>query len=296
VPVRNGGDDLAKLLACLSAQTLARERFEVIVADDGSSDGSTDGLDSADGWLTVLPGPPRNPYAARNRAAARAAGAVLAFCDADCRPEPTWLEAGLRALEDADLVAGLVRFEPPERRTVWALLDMETFLDQERYVARGRAVTANLFVTRERFQAAGGFDEAIANGGDQELVARCVAGGGRLVFAPDAVVGHPARSAASAFLGKYWSVHRRHGSRESRDRRRPDGLRLRAWVPVVSSIRGRRRAGRELVLDRKRLAASGVSPSWWDDVRAFPVRYLMLPYLAATAQVLGWWEGRGLRS
>lgn len=47
--------------------------------------------------------------AARNRAARAARASNLAFTDADCLPEPDWLENGLIELESADLVAGEIR-------------------------------------------------------------------------------------------------------------------------------------------------------------------------------------------
>ena len=295
VPVRDGGSDVAGVVAALQAQTLDRARFEVIIADDGSTDGAADGLDTADGWLVTLPGPPLNPYAARNRAAAAARGRVLAFCDADCRPEPTWLERGLSALRTADVAAGLVRFIPPARLTAWSLVDMDTFLDQERTVRTGGAVTANLFLHRDRFERLGGFDGSLANGGDQEFVRRCVADGARLVFTPEAVVAHPTRDAARELLGKTWLVNRRHAARESRAGRRPGRLTLRSQVPLVHQLRSRRRTGRSLALDSKRLADSGIRPTLWDHARAVPVMYVVMPYLATAAQALGWLDGRRLR-
>jgi glycosyltransferase involved in cell wall biosynthesis len=101
IPVRDDPAGVLAVTAALEAQTLPRDRFEVIVAVDGGE------------APTVPPGvrveaePPRNSYAARNRAAR---AEVLAFTDADCVPEPDWLEAGLAALEQADVVAGAVRF------------------------------------------------------------------------------------------------------------------------------------------------------------------------------------------
>ena len=292
VPVRNGGEQLAALVERLAAQTLPRSQFEVIVADDGSTDGAAGALSGGNGWLTVSPGPPRNPYFARNRAAAAARGRILAFCDADCLPEPDWLERGLAALHHADVIAGMVRFIPPENRTAWALIDMDTFLDQERTVRHGGAVTANMFVARERFERLGGFDDTLANGGDQELVRRAVADGARLSFNADCAVWHPARASAGELLGKVWRVHRRHAARESRAGQRPAKLTPRALVPVVQQIRSRRRSGRALLLDRRRLGDSGVRPTLWDNARALPVMYLLIPYLSTAAEALGWLDGR----
>jgi hypothetical protein len=87
-------------------------------------------------------------------------------------------------------------------------------------------------------------------------------------------------------------VNRRHAARESRVGRRPDGLRIRSWIPVVQKLRGRRRVGRSIGLDRQRLRENGVSPSLLDDLRALPFIYLVFPYTACVAQLYGWREGR----
>jgi GT2 family glycosyltransferase len=294
IPVRDAAADLRGLLAALEAQTLPRDRFEIVVGDDGSSDG-VGSLASPDGWIRVIPGPPRNAYAARNRAAGLARAPMLAFCDADCRPVPTWLETGLAALERGDLAAGLIRFRTPERPTLWGLLDMDTFLDQERAVRAGTAVTANLFVRTDLFRRQGGFDGSLAGHGDYEFVSRCLAGGARLVYEPAAAVEHPTRDRAGDFLRKVWAMHAAYATREARAGRLPLGLRLRSWVPVVQPLRGRLRAGHALGLDRRRLADSGVRARASDELKAAPLIYLVLPYLGNAAQVGGWWTGRRLR-
>lgn len=280
----------------LAVQTLPRESFEVVIGDDGSSDGATRELASEDGWLRVSPGPPLNSYAARNRAVQASQASVLAFCDSDSRPEPTWLEAGLAALEEADLAAGFIRFCGPSRPTVWTLLDVDMFLDQKRSVRSGRAVTANLFVRREWFERVGGFDETLPNTGDYDFVSRCVARGARLIFVRDAVVSHPTRDSARSFLRKVWAVNRRYAARQGREGRKPHGLELRSWVPLVQPLRARRRFGRSIRPDRRRLAESGLAPRLWDDIRALPLMYVGVPYLAGMAQLLGWWEGRRART
>lgn len=295
VAARDAGDDLIHLVSALERQTIQRRAFEVVIADDGSKDGSADALGDGGNWLRVLWAPPVNPYAARNRGAASSRGRVLAFLDADCRPEPDWLERGVAALEEAELVAGSVLFSTPQRKSVWALVDTETFLDQERAVLAGSAVTANLLVRRALFEREGGFDGTLANGGDHEFVSRCVSRGARLAYDPDVVVWHPTRATARAFIGKLWTVNRRHGIRESRRGSRPRGANWRGWLPVVQTLRNRIGANRPLTLDRRRLDASGIPTTAWDRVRAIPVIYLLVPYVGAAAQLVGWWEGRRLR-
>src|SRR4051812_16277643 len=92
VPARNPGSDLARLLEALQAQTIPVESCEMILADDGSTDGSIEAAAEHD-WVHVTPGTPQSSYAARNRAVRAASAPVLAFCDSDCVPEPTWLES-----------------------------------------------------------------------------------------------------------------------------------------------------------------------------------------------------------
>ena len=295
VPVRNGRSHLDRLMPALEAQTLPRDRFEVVIGDDGSSDGSTDDLTSGDGWLRVARGAPRNSYAARNRAVHESRAPVLAFCDADCVPEPEWLERGLKALESTDLAAGRIRFILPRRRTVWTLLDMDGSKDHERQAKHGTAETANLFLRRDLFERMDGFDDSLPEHGDFDFVQRCVAAGARLTYAPEAMVWHPAREQAKPFLRAVWIYCRWYAARESRAGRLPEGLKLRNWVPLVQPIRARRRYGRSLGPDRMWLAENGVRPTAWQVAAALPLMYLLVPYLRGAAELQGWWDGRRLR-
>jgi glycosyltransferase involved in cell wall biosynthesis len=293
VPVRNGADDLRELIRCLEQQTLPREEFEIVVGDDGSINGSLAGIETNDGFVRVLPGPPLNSYAARNRAAEAARSEVLAFCDADCLPEPEWLVAGLSALDSADVVAGRIRFERPEPYTAWTLLDMELSKDQERHVRSGVAETANLFVRRALFEQLGGFDATIAEGGDYDFVERAVLYGATLAYGAEAVVWHPARTTRASMLRALWIYGCGYGERAARDGGRPYGMRPSGWVPLVRTARHRRRTGRPLGLDRAWLRESGVDPNVRDTVAGLVLLYLVEPYLRNAAHTRGWWRGRG---
>jgi glycosyltransferase involved in cell wall biosynthesis len=292
VPVRNGGAHVPGLVAALAAQTVPRERFEVVIADDGSTDGSLSGLEAYDGWLRVLSGPPRNSYEARNRGFRAARAPLIAFCDIDCRPEPTWLEAGLAALEGADIAAGLVRFIVPERPTTLMLLDAEASLDHEAQVRSGHASTVNLFVRREVLERSGGFDDRLPSGSDWWFVGRCIRDGARLVYAPAAVVTHPVRG-GRAYLGKLWFRSRWAATRGALAGARPDLLA--AVVPAARAVKQRRSSGRPLTLDRRRLAEHGIEPTTRQQVTACGARYVLLPALVYVARAWGWADGMGRR-
>lgn len=93
----NAGDRLARAVECVSAQTF--RDFEVIVADNGSTDGSADAL-WADGLALEVArlGDNLGFAAANNRAAERARGKWLAFLNPDAFAEPDWLAALMAAV------------------------------------------------------------------------------------------------------------------------------------------------------------------------------------------------------
>jgi hypothetical protein len=290
VPVRNGAHFLATLIEALDRQTLPRDQFEVVIADDGSTQPPVD-LQTSDGHVRVLPGPPTNSYAARNRAVTASRGAILAFCDADCRPDPEWLSSGVADLANGDVIAGRFRFIVPDHRTVWTLIDMDSSKNHELLVSGGLAETANLFLRRELFDRVGGFDEAVDEHGDFDFVERCVESGASLRYAESAVCWHPARTAASKLLRAHWVYSRGYAERAAMRREQVEGLKLRNWVPVVQTVRARRRAGLALTLATSWLAENGVHPTRREQILSLPLMYLVLPYLRNTAQVVGAVEG-----
>jgi glycosyltransferase involved in cell wall biosynthesis len=294
-PVRNGATDIAELLACLQRQTLPRDRWEIVIGDDGSTDGGTDGIGTADGHVRVTPGPPQNSYATRARAVGEARGTILAFCDADCRPEPDWLERGLEYLEATDVVLGRFRFDVLEPRTVWTLIDMDGSKDHELQVEIGVGETANLFIRRETYDHVGGLDGSIAEYGDFEFVERCVASGARLSFGEDAVVWHPTRTTGKSLLRALWKYNRGYAVHAGRRGETPEAVRLRSWVPLVQTYRARRRFGMSIGPNKRWLAANDVKPTARELALALPIMYVVVPYLRCFAQFAGWREGRKLR-
>jgi hypothetical protein len=177
VPVRDRRALLRELLDALAAQTFAD--FEVVVVDDGSTDGTPDEARAdADAGrpvrLVVNEG--RGAYAGRRTGVAASSAPYLAFTDSDCVPTPEWLAAGVAALDKgADVVNGLTlptRAARPFERTMSS-------------GEEGLYPTCNVFYRRDAYDAAGGFDGTAADRFGFRQRRRRVA-----AFAPDAVVHH----------------------------------------------------------------------------------------------------------
>ncbi|MFT4923895.1 MAG: cellulose synthase/poly-beta-1,6-N-acetylglucosamine synthase-like glycosyltransferase, partial [Haloarculaceae archaeon] len=115
VTTLNSASDLG---ACLDAlDGLAYPNYEVVLVDGGSTDRTVelarDHDLAADGRLQVVePDPGEAPLsigAGRNRGVAAAAGEVVAFTDADCRPREEWLADLVPCLAVHDVVGGRIR-------------------------------------------------------------------------------------------------------------------------------------------------------------------------------------------
>lgn len=240
VPMRNAGEGANELLELLAAQTLSNDCYEVLVVDDFSRDDTAEIVERSglarlfrmDSW--------GGAWAARNVALREARGEVIAFTDADCRPEPDWLEQALAELErlNVDLVAGHIEVPLSAKPGIVELVDFCRFLDQEKSLEEaGFGATANLIVTRAVIDDVGLFNDRSIEGGDVELCLKATRAGYRIAYSPRAIVHHEPRTkglsmARRAFRDAYgrsqWAIH--GGSvREGMD---PLFMHPGAWLPL----------------------------------------------------------------
>jgi len=100
VPLFNKANYVARALASISSQTFTD--FEVIVVDDGSTDGGSEIVTQhTDSRVRVVCQENRGPGSARNRGIELSHGTLLAFLDADDEWLPHYLEAGVAAMDGA---------------------------------------------------------------------------------------------------------------------------------------------------------------------------------------------------
>lgn len=216
VPVYNASYTILLLLEAMVRQETCRS-FEVVLVDDGSSD---DTLEICRQWkdshsdfpLSILRQPNAGPAAARNRAAAEAAGEILLFTDSDCRPDPNWLEISASALDahpEAGAAGGTYDIANPgselarliHHEILWRHSGMGLYI---RF-----AGSYNLCVRRKVFETLGGFSTkySAASAEDNDFSYRLIKSGWKIVFEPNSRVAHH----HTEKLSKYLKEQYRHG-------------------------------------------------------------------------------------
>lgn len=155
------------LQAARAAADAAGVACELIVVDNGSHDGGPALAEAA--GARVLHHPGLHIGALRNRGAAAARYEGLAFLDADIEVPLDWLKQWISRNErgDADVLA--LACDTPAQAPWYACAWQRRSLPATAELRPNWLPSANLCLTREAFEATGGFDEQLRTGEDKDL-------------------------------------------------------------------------------------------------------------------------------
>jgi glycosyltransferase involved in cell wall biosynthesis len=205
----------ARLVPCLEALSHQLTPVDVLVVDDGSTDG-TAALARGFGFTVIQHEHNQGVSVARNTGLTGATSSIVAYCDDDCTPPADWTDQILAAWNEhpeATVIGGMIEVDHPVSFTQRYLVYRNPLVPVEQEIAHdpsflyrvGRqfraprfptvgafpvysVVGANMSMNRARAIEAGGFDESLVFGEGEE-VALCVAA--RALFGDEAVIVDP---------------------------------------------------------------------------------------------------------
>ena len=202
IPVYNGEKTVVQTVECLLRQSCRPD--EIIVVDDGSTDGTREALRKFDQRIKLLAQPNSGPASARNRGVKAAKSMFVAFTDSDCLPDKDWL-FNLSLGFDNERIAGVggavrsaIRGLTGEYVDAVRLLDPQPDKDG----AIPYLITANACFRREALIEAGLFNERFRKPGGEEpdLCFRIRRLGYEFRFVEQALVHHHHRQTIKSFL------------------------------------------------------------------------------------------------
>lgn len=208
IPAHNAADTLELCLRSIAEMDYPRERYEVVVVDDGSTD-ETAAIAGRHGARVISRRCASIPEV-RNLGARGARGEILAHLDSDMVVDPNWLNKADEYFDDG--FDGVLHFAegPPEDAGWVAHLWYGPYRENRSAVQERRFLaSSNLLMRRATHEGCGGLNEELfagkRGGSDREYTTRIRKQGKRLVFDPSLRMIHlGCERSLGEFLKKEW--------------------------------------------------------------------------------------------
>ena len=239
MPVRNGGDLLARQLDALNESIGDRSDVEVLIANNGSTDDTAAiALSYRDRMNIRVIDASRAPgiNVARNEGVRSSNADRFLLCDADDEVDPAWIGAMIGMFDEGgELLAGPIDYRRLNDSTTrrWRGAERSSVYEAIRFLPSGHG--ANTGFTRAVFDALGGFDEAFRYGGeDTDFFWRAQIAGFELREVPAGIVHYRLRPR----LRDLWHQYNNYASAEAQLAAKfsRHGLHRRVWTAPIRDL------------------------------------------------------------
>lgn len=233
IPTYNAAHVIGQQLQALADQVEA-PRFEVVVADNGSTD---DLATAVEAWRSRLPllrvvdaSRGRGVSVARNVGIEHAVTDRILICDADDVAGPTWVASLVEGLELHPLVSGPIetsRLSGPSAG--WVPIPLRTHDLLETWGGRTYGIGGNLGLRREVWSAIGGFDEGYPAGAEEiDFAWRARDAGYVFGYVPEALLHYRIRTSLRGVLRQQYNSGR--GTSTLYAKFRPQEVTPKSWI------------------------------------------------------------------
>jgi len=223
IPAYNAETTIGNTLKTLLDQNYPKNKYEIIVVDDGSADKTVEIASKFP--VKVIRAKHAGPSNARNLGAKKAKGGILLFVDSDCIPDRNWIKNMVEPFKNKEIVGvsgtykTLNKNKFMARFTGYEIEQRHEQMKKKKYIDFIGSYSAGY--RKNIFLKFGGFDTRfkIASGEDPELSYRIAKAGFKMIFQPKAFVYHSHPDTIQKYLKQkyqraiwrnlmYWEKHK----------------------------------------------------------------------------------------
>jgi len=160
IPTHNSKSTIERCIKSLNSQSISREKFEIVVVDDGSVD-ETLMLAKKAGVDKIIQAQSCFQGKARNIGVTNSDTEYIAFLDSDCKAEDGWIKSIMDNLTKVRAVTGPISNGHPESLVAWGeyFVEFGGFYNLRKRSSIRFLAGCNQALTRESFSKTKGFTE-----------------------------------------------------------------------------------------------------------------------------------------